>query len=133
MGFIIRKLYISVNRKSKEDRLRSKQRMMASIKEGISVFICPEGTRNTSQATLLEFKDGAFQLAIDAQVPIAVLTIHGSSKLLSPIGFLFHPGKIKAIWAGTIDTKGMNSNDLPRLKAQAREMMLKDLLHSDRL
>ncbi len=128
MGYIIRKLYISVNRKDKYARAKSMERMQQSIRDGISVFICPEGTRNTSDQPLLEFRDGAFRLAIQAQVPLAVMAITGSDKLLSPKkSFALSPGKMICRWAVPIETAGMTSEDVPRLKEKAR-MVMEELL-----
>ena len=129
MGYVIHKLYLSVDRSSKEARSQSMLNMRKSIEEGISVFICPEGTRNRTSEPLLDFKDGAFRLAIQAQVPLAVLTILDSQKLLSPLRPVeLAPGTIHAIWDKPIDTKGMTEDDVPALKEKARELMLKHLV-----
>ncbi|HLG35276.1 MAG TPA: lysophospholipid acyltransferase family protein [Bacteroidia bacterium] len=128
MGYIIRKLYLSVDRSDKEARYKSMQNMRKSLEEGISVFICPEGTRNRTSEPLLDFKDGAFRLAIEAQVPLAVLTVIDSQKLLSPLRPVeLAPGTIHAIWDKPIDTTGMTEADLPALKEKARALMLAHL------
>lgn len=128
MGWIIRKLYISVNRKDKAARLRSMDCMIQSLKGGISVFICPEGTRNKSTAPLLDFHDGAFRVAIEAQVPLAVMTIVNSEKLLSPLHpIALSPGRIDCIWDRPIPTTGMTQQDIPRLREMARQLMTKHL------
>ena len=129
MGYIIRKLYLSVDRSSKEARSQSMLNMQKSLQEGISVFICPEGTRNRTSQPLLDFKDGAFRLAIKAQVPLAVLTVLDSQKLLSPLRPVeLAPGTIHAIWDKPIDTTGMTEDDLPALKEKARALMLAHLV-----
>jgi len=129
MGYIIRKLYLSVDRSSKEARSQSMLNMRQSLDEGVSVFICPEGTRNRTGEPLLDFRDGAFRLAIEAQAPLAVLTVTDSQKLLSPLRPVeLAPGTIHAIWDKPIDTKGMTEADLPALKEKARTLMLKHLV-----
>lgn len=129
MGYVIHKLYLSVDRSSKEARSQSMLNMRKSIEEGVSVFICPEGTRNRTGQPLLDFKDGAFRLAIQAQVPLAILTILDSQKLLSPLRPVeLAPGTIHAIWDKPIDTTGMTEDDLPSLKEKARGLMLKHLV-----
>ncbi len=52
------------------------------IKTPRSMVIFPEGTRNPSNETLGEFKDGAFKLAQKAYVPIVPITIFNSFKAL---------------------------------------------------
>ncbi len=128
LGYVIRKLYITVNRKDKNDRSKSLEKMLASLRENISVFLAPEGTRNTSTDKLLPFKEGAFRLAISAQLPIAVLTIQNSKDLLSPERpFEMRPGKIICRWSPPINTIGMTEKDLSQLIEQVRNAMLKDL------
>lgn len=129
MGYVIHKLYLSVDRSSKEARHQSMLNMRKSLDEGISVFICPEGTRNRTSQPLLDFKDGAFRLAIQAQVPLAVLTVMDSKKLLSPLRPVeLAPGTIHAVWDKSIDTTGMAEADVPALKEKARNLMLKHLV-----
>lgn len=128
MGYIIRNLYISVNRKDKFARAKSMENMISAIRDGISVFICPEGTRNKTNQPLLEFRDGAFRLAIQAQVPIVTLTLVNSGKLLSPLHPLeLSPGTLKCIWSEPISTIGMTEEDIPALKQKVINEMLRNL------
>ena len=129
MGFIIRKLYLTVDRKDRGDRNRSIEVMKKTLDAGISVFLCPEGTRNRkTDPPLLEFRDGAFRLAILTQTPIAVLTLLNTGEKLSPNRPVeFTPGPIYAIWDKPIETKGMTADDLPALKEKVRAMMIAHL------
>ena len=62
-------------------------------------------------------------------MPLAVLTILDSQKLLSPLRPVeLAPGTIHAIWDKPIDTTGMTEADVPALKEKARELMLKHLV-----
>lgn len=132
MGYVIKNLYISVDRKDKEARARSMDQMLLSIKEGISVFICPEGTRNRGAEPLLPLRDGAFRLAIEAQVPVCILVIKNSGNLLSPIHpIALSPGKIYCTWLKPIPTVGMNENDLEKLKEEAVKRMTEELQQED--
>jgi 1-acyl-sn-glycerol-3-phosphate acyltransferase len=118
MGYIIKKLYISVDRKSKKGRAESMERMIGSIREGISVFICPEGTRNKTDQPLIDFRDGAFRLAVSAQIPIAPMVILNSGKLLSPLRPIeLSPGTLTCVWLKPYDTTGLTQDDIPVLKA----------------
>lgn len=125
MGFIINKLYISVNRTDRADRNRSIEVMKRSLDEGISVFLCPEGTRNRKdEPILLDFRDGAFRLAIHTKTPLAVLTVLNSGEKLSPNRPVeLAPGTIHAVWDEPIDTSKMTMDDLPALKERVRKMM----------
>jgi 1-acyl-sn-glycerol-3-phosphate acyltransferase len=127
-GYMLERLYITVDRKDKVARARSMEKMMQSIKDGISVFICPEGTRNKSKEPLLPFHDGAFRLAIQTQTPMAVLAVKNSNKLLSPNNpIALRPGVIHCYWSEPIVTKGMTQDDIGRLKEMAGELLKKHL------
>jgi 1-acyl-sn-glycerol-3-phosphate acyltransferase len=128
LGYVIRNLYITVNRKSQEDRQRSMNAMVQSLRDGVSIFLCPEGTRNKTGEPLLPFKDGAFRVAIQAQLPLAVLTVKNTDKLLSPLRPIeLSPGTMECIWSKPIETKGMTEKDVPRLKEMAAALMIASL------
>ncbi len=128
LGYVIRNLYITVNRSDKTDRHRSIDAMKKCIDQNISVFLCPEGTRNKSNHLLGEFKDGAFRLAIATQKPIAVLTVYNTDALHSPIKFFqLSPGTTYAIWDDVIETTGLTEKDVPYLKNRVAEVMQKNL------
>ncbi|QQR94534.1 MAG: 1-acyl-sn-glycerol-3-phosphate acyltransferase [Bacteroidota bacterium] len=98
--------------------------MRKTLESDISIFICPEGTRNFTDQMLLPFKDGAFRLAIATQTPLAVLTVINTDVLLSPESPLaLSPGKLVAEWSKPIDTKGMTDDDVESLKQQTAKLM----------
>lgn len=129
IGYVVKRLYITVDRKSKEDRALSFKKMQDSLlKEKISIVIFPEGTRNRTKEHLIDFKDGAFRLAIDTKMPIAVLTILNSGEF-SPAHktMQLKPGFIKAIWTEPIPTDKMTIDDVPKLKEMVRQRILEVL------
>jgi 1-acyl-sn-glycerol-3-phosphate acyltransferase len=130
MGFIIKRLYMTVNRADRADRNKSIEVMKRSLDENISVFLCPEGTRNRyDDPPLLEFRDGAFRLAILTKTPIAPLTLLNTGEKLSPLRPIeFTPGKIYAVWDQPIDTSKMTLEDLPALKEKVRSLMIGHLM-----
>ena len=71
---------IPVNRKSRTDAVRSIKRMEIEIDKGRSLVIFPEGTIPVNTHHTLPFKNGAFKLAIDKQIPIVpVVNINTTS------------------------------------------------------
>ncbi|HTL81305.1 MAG TPA: lysophospholipid acyltransferase family protein [Bacteroidia bacterium] len=128
-GYLVKTLYVTVNREERADRHKSLEVMKRSLDEGVSVFLCPEGTRNKKlDPPLLDFRDGAFRLAIASQTPVAVLTVLNSGEKLSPVRpFELAPGTIHAVWDKPIETKGMTEQDLPELKEKVRAMMIEHL------
>jgi len=51
------------------------------IKEGISIFVFPEGTRSRTPGTILEFKEGSFKIASKTGCPIIPVTIVNSQEI----------------------------------------------------
>ena len=52
------------------------------IKQGISIFIFPEGTRNKGEElTLLPFKEGSFKIATKTGCPIVPVSINNSAEI----------------------------------------------------
>jgi 1-acyl-sn-glycerol-3-phosphate acyltransferase len=126
-GYMTKMLAIVVERGKRESREKSFRYMVEALRRGESIFIYPEGTRNRTDLPLKEFKDGAFRVAIMAQMPIAVQTLVGTKRLNNPNGIQLFPGTVKVYWSEPIETKGMTMNDLSRLKEMVRHEMLRHL------
>lgn len=126
-GYMTKMLAIMVDRKNKESREKSYRYMVEALRKGESLFIYPEGTRNRTDEPLKEFKDGAFKVAILAQVPVAVQTLTGTRELNDPRRWSLFPGTVQVYWSTPIETTGMTMNDIPRLKEIVRNEMLKYL------
>ena len=128
MGYIVKRIYITVDRKDRGDRVKSVEKMKSSLlDEGVSVVLFPEGTRNRSEKPLLDFKDGAFRLAIEAQLPIAVLTILNTREYLPANKFEMKPGIVRAVWSEPIETKGLTLEDTPILKEKVKKLLLMNM------
>ncbi len=118
-GFMYRKLHITVDRarlKSKYDTfIKGRQ----AIDDGKSLVVYPEGGIFTERAPeMVRFKDGAFRLAIEKQIPIVPVTIPNNWIILPPDEFLLRWGKVKVIFHEPIETKGMMLTELNQLKQQ---------------
>lgn len=125
LGYLIGRLYITVKREDRHDRIKSIEVMMNNLRDSISVFIYPEGTRNRTDKPLLPFHDGAFRLAIEAQMPLAIMTVIDSKRLLSPLRSMeLSPGVLHCEWSPVIETKGMTHDDVPLLKEKTKQLMI---------
>ncbi len=120
-GFMYRKLHITVDRGSLSSRINTLKRSMQAIEEGKSLVIFPEGGILTKHApAMIKFKDGAFRVAIEKQIPIVPVTIPNNWIILpdeEPL--LLRWGVMKVIFHAPIETKGMNVQDVEALKEQA--------------
>lgn len=84
-GFFFKRLHIPVNRSSARSRAESLLKMKQALENGFNVSIFPEGGMFTLVENLPHmspFKDGAFRLAVDLQIPIVPLVIVNNFKIL---------------------------------------------------
>ena len=123
-GFIVKKLCVLVDRRDRASRTKSMDYMRKTLADGYSVFLYPEGTRNSGGDPLLPFHKGAFSMAIETGYPLAVQTLvrvkHISGKAA---GLDFWPGKVKVVWSEPISVKGMTIRDVKGLSERVAEMM----------
>lgn len=126
-GYMVKMLAIVVDRKSKESREKSYRYMSEALQKGESLIIYPEGTRNRTGLPLKEFKDGAFRVAVMAQVPIIVQTLVGTQAVNPPAGLQLLPGTVEVHWSEPIETTGMLPEDIAALRERVRAEMLKHL------
>lgn len=80
--------YITVDRNDDESKAEMLSKSLDCLKNGTSIMIFPEGTRSPNHETGF-FKRGAFQLAIDANVPVLPVLINGTGDILPKNGFIF--------------------------------------------
>ena len=83
--------YIIVNRGNDESKAEMLEKSYYSLKEGISIMLFPEGTRS-ADGEIGFYKRGAFQLAIQAGVPILPVIIDGTAGILPKHGLIFRSG-----------------------------------------
>jgi 1-acyl-sn-glycerol-3-phosphate acyltransferase len=90
---------------------------------GISVMMFPEGTRSRD-GELLPFKDGAFDLAIRAGVPILPIALAGTRAMRPKHSKWFGKAHACAKILAPISTRGMTEADVGRLREQARDAIV---------
>jgi 1-acyl-sn-glycerol-3-phosphate acyltransferase len=117
-GYYFKKLHIAVNRSSIKSRSEVLIRSKNAISKGSSIVIFPEGGITTGMPPHInKFKDGAFSLAIDKQIPLIPVTLSFNHLILPDDGRLllnFKKGKI--VIHAPIETLGMNSKDIVSIK-----------------
>ena len=73
--------FLSVDRENDREALKAVVQSVKYLKEGYSIGVCPEGTRNKLGPDLMPFRNGCFKIAMKAKVPIAVLSVVGCEKI----------------------------------------------------
>lgn len=91
-----------------------------SLAAGISIMMFPEGTRS-KDGDLLPFKDGAFTLAIRAQVPVLPIALAGTREMRPKHSRWFGKAHARARILSPIPTRGLTLDAVPTLREQARD------------
>lgn len=122
-------LDIPVNRRSISDAHRAFTDAGNWIDKGYSQVIYPEGTIS-SEGKLKSFKNGAFKLAIEKQIPIVPVANLNNWWFLQNGGFFKsngHPGRPYIVIGEPIATAGMDLSMLEELKAKVHTFIAEEL------
>ncbi len=93
------------------------RRVVARVKDGMSVAMFPEGTR-TRDGRLQTMGSGAFRIALQAHVPIVPVAIRGTYALMPRRTFMPRPGQIDVIVGAPIETAEYSAKTLSDLIAR---------------
>jgi 1-acyl-sn-glycerol-3-phosphate acyltransferase len=122
--------YIIIDRNNDESKAAMLEESYKCLKQGTSIMIFPEGTRSRNNEIGF-FKRGAFQLALQANVPILPVLIDGTGGILPRHGLVFNSGcKIRIrvldpVLPGSFGTS--SPEDLARKFSLAMTSELKEL------
>lgn len=92
--------------------------VVSLVRAGESLCAFPEGTRSRD-GSVRPFKGGAFQVALQAGVPVVPIAIDGSGAVLPASGFRVRPGTITLRIGEPIPTAGLHSGDRHALAQRA--------------
>ena len=109
------------NRQAAVSRLREAANAIRERK--VSVWIFPEGTRGKVPGELLPFKKGAFNLAVEAGVPLVPIVVSPVRVLYDLGARRFRPGMIRVRVLPPVPTTGLTETDVPGLSSRVWEQM----------
>lgn len=95
---------------------------IAQVKEGYSIYIAPEGTRNATD-TLLEFKEGSMKIATKGKCPIIPVCFHGTEEIFENKLPWITKGKIKIEYGEPIYPDQLEPEQKKHLGAYVREIV----------
>lgn len=127
-GFFYKKTCILVDRSSSKSRQAVFLRAQRKLQSGLSICIFPEGGVPEEHILLDEFKDGAFRLAVNHQIPIVPITFVDNKKRFSYTFFSGGPGLMRVKIHEFIKTDGLSINDTKRLNELTRSIILNELM-----
>lgn len=110
---------IPVDRGDRRSGVLALRRAREILDGGCPVLIFAEGTRAPTDE-LLPFKEGAFRLAIDAQVPVLPLAVSGSRSALRKHDWKTHPSHAVVEVLEPIPTTGLTPADVSALTERVR-------------
>ena len=126
-GFFYKRTCILVDRSSAKSRQAVFLRAQRRLKQGLSICIFPEGGVPDEAVLLDDFKDGAFRLAINHQIPVVPMTFYDNKKRFSYTFFSGGPGKMRAKIHEFLQTKGLTIEDTKSLNEKARTIIWQEL------
>lgn len=127
-GFFYKRTCILVDRKNSKSRIDVITSAQRKLNMGYSVCIFPEGGVPEDESIVLdEFKDGAFRLAIEHQIPIAPMTFLDNKRLFSYTFFSGGPGKMRVKVHRLIPTTNYTLDNKRELNIITRDVILTEL------
>ena len=129
---IYKRAAILVDRDSASSRKSVYYQAKHKIKIGFNIMLYPEGLVPEPEVLLAPFKNGAFSLAIQHQIPIVPITLPDCKKRF-PFQFSYKywvgkPGIVRANVHAPIETTGMTKDDMPALKEKVHQFMTEQLV-----
>jgi 1-acyl-sn-glycerol-3-phosphate acyltransferase len=129
---MFKNLHIAVNRNNMKSRGDSVLKARDCLDEGASIVFFPEGgISSENPPQMARFKDGAFKLALNKQIPIIPVTLSFNHLILPDDGkFLLRYKRVKVVIHEPIPVEGLGSKGVEELKQKCfntiQEQLYKD-------
>lgn len=128
-GFFYKRVVIMVDRSSPKSRKRVYEMAKKRLQNGVSMAIFPEGLVPTENVILAPFKNGAFSLAIEYEIPIVPQVYLDGKRLFSWDFFKGGPGVFRIRQHKFIQTKDLEQSDMQKLKEKTFDIIYNDLVN----
>lgn len=126
-GFFYKRTCILVDRSSSKSRMEVFARAQKRLSQGLSICIFPEGGVPDEAILLDQFKDGAFRLAIEHQIPIVPITFPDNKRRMSYTFLSGSPGLMRAKVHRFVPTDGKTLDDKKAISDQVHAIILEQL------
>lgn len=128
-GFFYKRTCILVDRDNPESRKAVFAEAERRLHLGLSVCIFPEGKVPDDESIVLDqFKNGAFILALEHQIPIVPMTFYDCKKRLSYTFFSGSPGKMRAKIHQFIETENLKVSDKKEINNKTFDVIYNELI-----
>ena len=128
-GYMYRNIHITLDRQKLKSRYNALEKCGRELENGRNLVIFPEGgIASKNPPKMARFKEGAFRLAIEKQLPIVPITIPYNWILLPDDGkLLLHRHRNIIVFHDPIETKNMKLKDIGALKDKVFDTISKEL------
>ena len=126
-GFFYKRTCILVDRGSSKSRFEVFDRAQKRINQGMSICIFPEGGVPAENIVLDEFKDGAFRLAIEHQIPIVPMTFADNKERFSFKFLSGSPGIMRVKIHNFVETKAKTLDYKKEVREMVRTIILNQI------
>lgn len=128
-GFFYKRTCIIVDRNNNKSRKAVLDEARRRLSNGLDVCIFPEGLVPDDESVVLsEFKNGAFRLAIEHQIPIVPISFYDCKKRFSYTFFSGSPGKLRVKIHKFISTENLVIKDKDIIKRRTFDLLFNDLI-----
>lgn len=128
-GFFYKRTCILVDRKDSQSRMAVFTKAHKRIERGLSVCIFPEGGVPDDESIILDhFKEGAFKLAIQHQIPILPITFGDNKERFPYTYFVGTPGLMRVKIHRIVETSGKTETDRKELREGVKNTIYNQLL-----
>ncbi len=117
IGILARALgHIPVRRNNEKSRALGFEKLINTLHEGRSIFLCPEGAIFMNNNLLNTFRNGAFRAAILTNTPIVAMSIIEAGERLPPEKIRIFPGKCTTYMSAPFITDHLSLENLDTLR-----------------
>ena len=128
-GYFYKRTCIIVDRSDSKSRKAVFDEARRRLSDGLDVCIFPEGLVPDDESVVLaDFKNGAFRLAIEFQIPIVPITMYDCKKRFSYTFFSGSPGILRNRVHKFLYTKGLTLKNCDALKKQTFDIIYNELI-----
>ena len=126
-GFFYKRIVIMVDRSNPKSRKKVFEMAKKRLQNGVSMAIFPEGLVPKEDVVLAPFKNGAFSLAIEFEIPLVPQTYYDCKRLFSWNFLKGGTGCFRVHQHKFISTKRVAINQMEHLKEKTFETIYTDL------
>lgn len=129
-GFFYKRTCILVDRGNPKSRKAVFAEAERRLKLGLSVCIFPEGAVPDDENIVLDqFKNGAFILALEHQIPIVPMTFYDCKKRFSYTFFSGSPGNMRVKIHQFIETENLKVSDKKEINNKTFDVIYNELIN----